>query len=509
MGYGAAFFISILLWLAAVVYTIAGRFANKGRSIAAKPYLLFAGTFLAAAVLFLPIYAEYFGGGITNGIKTILISVHNALRMFVLDGEFDIIENSSKALSPSMGLPFSLWAAFLYVLAPVLTFSFVLSFFKNIAAYRRYLFQYFREAHIFSELNERSLVLTESIRQKYPKAAIVFTDVFSGDNEASNDMIEKAHRMRAVCFKHDITHASIRKHSKTAAMSFYLLGENKTEEIEHTATLIHAFQSRENTKLYVFSPLLETELLTFSALRGQAAIKVFRIDEVQALVYQCLYEHSIFKNALPSRNGKTISIVILRLGRYGTEMLKALCWCGQMNGYRLIINVFDKNENAQSRFTAACPELLAHNDDPAQDEAHYAIHFHNGVDYQTPAFAELLLKISPATFVFVSAGNDEINMDAALYLRMLFERMNCRPDILTVVYSTVKADLVKQNGLVNFKNQDYNIKVIGDLASRYSYNAIANSALEKEALKHHLRWGDERRCGVWAYWAASCPTPPI
>jgi hypothetical protein len=293
--------------------------------------------------------------------------------MFLLDGEFDIISNYAKELSAQYDSMYSVWAAFLYILAPVLTFGVVLSFIKNLSAYRRYLFQYGKEAHIFSALNERSLTLAKSIRAKFPKAAIVFTDVSGQDDGHSTNMMEKARSIQAICFRNDITSQIFRRHGKRAPMSFYVMGENSADDTEHTLSLIHDFKMRADTRLYVFSSRVETELLIHSAMKDAPRIMVFRVDEAQSLVYRFLYEHSMFENALPIENEKLISAVILGLGQYGSEMLKALCWCGQMNGYRLQINVFDADPRAYERFAAACPELISQNKNNAPDESHYSI----------------------------------------------------------------------------------------------------------------------------------------
>ena len=45
------------------------------------------------------------------------------------------------------------------------------------------------------------------------------------------------------------------------------------------------------------------------------------------------------------------------LGQHGFEMAKALVWFCQMIGYRLEMNIVDKDENAKDLFEMQCPEL--------------------------------------------------------------------------------------------------------------------------------------------------------
>ena len=138
--------------------------------------------------------------------------------------------------------------------------------------------------------------------------------------------------------------------------------------------------------------------------------------------------------------------------------------------------------------------MLAHNNDSAADEAQYSICFYDGIDYRTPAFTRSLEKTA-VTLAFVALGDNSLNLDAALALRSLFERQkqkcNLNPKLFTVIYSPVQASMIREHKLLNFKNQDYRIQVIGDLDERYSYELVTHSELEREALSRHLRWGTE------------------
>jgi hypothetical protein len=559
MGYAVSFIGSVVVWGVVLVCGLARHAAyhrgRSGRRPARLVSIVTLGTFLSATLLFVPIYGETFGEGLPSGAQTVFVSLHNVLRMFVLDAEFTMISEYVQGLPFPYNPLYSLWAAFLYLLAPVLTFGVVLSFFKGLTAYRRYLLQYRRDAHVFSTLDERSLVLAESIRAQYPKAAIVFTDAFDQEAGHADELLERALRIRAVCFKGGITNRALRTHSKDAALSFYLMDKNGAGGAggvgpagrvglaapavapavdagctEQVLSLLREFKMRANTRLYLFSFYPETEFLINSALEGSPLIKVFRVDEAQSLVYRFLYEHSIFASAEPTlaraeptlagaeptlagtkptlagtgpaEKEKQISAVILGLGRYGSEMLKALCWCGQMVGYRLSIHVFDRSADAIEHFEAACPDLIAHNGDTAPGDAQYSIRFHRGMDYRAPGF-EQALDEAAATFAFVSLGDDRNNLDAALCLRMLFERQGRCPDLFTVIDSSIEANLIRRHRLVNFKGQDYQVQVIGDFESRYSYDAVVASELEREALKRHLCWGSEADFYRFSYYYRS------
>ena len=99
--------------------------------------------------------------------------------MFVLDGELDPIHEFAMT-QPAVWSDLYFGAAIVvYLASPLLTFSVVLSFFKNLSAMWRYAFRRCTELYVFSELNEDSLYLAGSIKAAHPKGLIVFTDVYA------------------------------------------------------------------------------------------------------------------------------------------------------------------------------------------------------------------------------------------------------------------------------------------------------------------------------------------
>ena len=49
---------------------------------------------------------------------------------------------------------------------------------------------YFKDVYIFSELNDKSIVLASDIKSRHKKSAIVFTDVFEDNEEKIYELIE-------------------------------------------------------------------------------------------------------------------------------------------------------------------------------------------------------------------------------------------------------------------------------------------------------------------------------
>ncbi len=466
--------------------------------------ILFAGVIVSSVVLFLPIYINTFESNNCGIFETIFISIHNMIRLFIVDGEFDFITSNLAGASPLIFKAYTTLFSVLFVLAPILTFGFVLSFFKNISAYKRYITHYNSDVFIFSELNEKSLALANSLSKNDSKNRFfVFTDVFEKEEEQSYELVEKAKELGAVCFKKDIVTIDFSLHSKKSDLSFFAIGEDQSENVSQALKIVEKLQFRENTNLYVFSTQVEAEMLlahAFNSADNDVKIKVRRVNEVQSLILHNLYENGyekIFESAYDDGTGvKKINAVVIGMGQHGTDMTRALAWFCQMDGYLAEINAFDSGLNVKERFISECPELMKFSGVlDVEGETKYTINIHPGVDVDTSVFDDMLQSLPRTTYVFVALGNDEKNISTAVKLRSLFERMGYCPEIQAIVYNSDKKEAL--TGISNFKGQEYKIDFIGDVRYSYSEEVVLESDVEKKALNRHKKWGKES--DFWQY----------
>ena len=278
-----------------------------------------------------------------------------------------------------------------------------------------------------------------------------------------------------------------------------MISENESNKIRHATTIIKSYDFSE-VSTYVISDGIECELLMSTW--DKKRMKVYRINDVQALIYHNLYENGIrlFKNA-KSHNENMISAVIVGLGKYGMEMLKALIWYGQVPGFKLKIHVFDSDPEAESKFTAKCPEIMSMNCNKIEGEAHYDITIRGGISAHSSEFYEEIKKISDATYVFVSLGSDDENIATASSLRAVYEQINqkSKPDIEAVVYDSAISRAMSVtwmntengtecDGIKNYKEQPYRIHMVGDLESFYSVETLIDSKLIESGMDVNLRW---------------------
>lgn len=499
MDWFLCFVISIIVLVFSVVFAVFLGYGKYHRGRVITPFnIVFGGVFISVFICLLPIYSSILFGTTNSFLKTVVFSLYNTLQLFTINAERSIILENIDCPQTWLSAVYSVYISIAFVLSPVLTFGFLLSFFKNVSAFVSYVLHYFRDVYVFSELNEKSLSLGADIRRNHKRAVIIFTDVFEKNEEVSYELVEQTRELRAICFKKDILAVNFKAHSAKAKIVFFTIGNNETENINQSLKMIDLYKQRDNTRLFVFASRIESELLLTKADKGK--IKVRRVNEVRSLVNRILYESgsSLFEHAKPMPNGdKKISAVIIGLGGHGTEMLKALSWYCQMDGYHVEIDAFDADEKAEDKFKALAPELMSdqYNGVMIPEEAEYTIRIHSGFDVSTKSFADEISKLTDATYAFISLGSDEMNIRTAVDMRMMFERMRIKPVIEAVVYST--DERIALNGITNYRGQAYDIAFIGDTNSSYSEAVIMNSELEADALHRHLKWGKEEE--FWQY----------
>ena len=489
---------NIALFASVAVLVICGYSAYRLRRTKNKiitPFnIVTGGVFAAVALIIMPVYINRFAETELMWVRTILMSCYNTVKIFLVDGELDIITEGVMTGSQCLNQIYTIVASILYVVAPALTFSIVLSFFKNAVAGLLLYMKGSKDIYAFSSLNDRSVALAGDIMKNNGKGrAVIFCSV---NDETDVVLREKAHEMNAICFKKEITEIDFKARSKK--LHFFAINESETESVAVAMHLIDRYKSEDNVNLYIFSTGLSCELQLASKDKGK--IKVRRIDDTRSVINRILFEEGpkFFNSAVMQENGKKrITAVVVGMGKYGTSMLKTLAWYCQMDGYEIEIHAFDKDKFAEDKFCAQATELMSekYNGVFVEGEGAYSIHINSEIDVDTKTFADKINAIDGITYAIVALGDDEKNVETAAYLRMLFERKKDKPVIHTIVYDSDKKNALM--GAKNFAGQSYDIDFIGDLESVYREDVIIDNELEAEALSRHLKWGKENE--FWDY----------
>lgn len=455
--------------------------------------IMFIGLILASVFMFIPVYIYEYNLNGFHVFEAILLSIHNMIRLFFVDGELSFIKDHVEQ-NNFFGDFYFIYASFLFIGSSIATIGFILSFFKSLTARLKLRFTRKSSVYLFSSLNDNSLILAKDICMHDNDCIIVFFDVYEateGDDPA-DVLIKEAQRLGFICFKDDILNFSLSKTRNNMFLHVFIIHDNESDNAYKALKLFQIYKDRDKTNFYVFSSQIESEVLLAKADSGKILVR--RINSIRSFIYYELYNNGLklFQNAVSVGSEKVISIVIVGMGNYGTEMLKALTWFCQMDGYHIQINAFDNDVDALNRFRAMCPELMdsAHNGNFSDDgEAQYIINIHPDMRFDTPFFYQALRDIKQISYVFVALDNDVDNIRTATNLRMFFERMGIHPTIQSIVKSTAKKEALEN--ATNYSNQPYDIQYVGDAESLYSRNVIINSDLETEALNRHIRWGKE------------------
>ena len=445
------------------------------RSKIKTSYIAAGGVFLS--VLSAMVFVDFNSSNHFENTK-ILLSVMHSIQVMLAGFEFENMYGVLEIKSHYTYL------AFLFTLAPICTFGFVLSFFKGLKAATKYALKYFCDIYILSDVSEKTVILAESVREKDKKALIVFK---SAEN-AGEALCKKAESIGAVMQKSEISDTCLKFHGRKSKAVFFLMKEDESENLNDTLCLINRFKMREKCELYVSSASDEGGILIDSVKKEN--MKVRRINEIRQTAYlEVLGKEGgnpTFPFNLQSAE-KEVSFLILGMGGHGTELLKALLWCGQLPGINLKITVIDKDENAESKFKAQCPEIIEKNGNSQKGEACYDLKIFGGVDVKSSEFADIVNSLGKVSGVYVSLGDDNLNIETAINARVLFRRLNFSPFVKAIVYSSEKCERLSGN-LTNYKKQSYDIGVAGNIKSRYGFENVTGEKIEKMALMHHMSY---------------------
>jgi len=583
--YGICFAASLVLALGSLIVALFFYPRRDGSKRMVSPlqfftFCIFGSVFLLLApILF---HDKELFGGEWNGFRRTLLTVRETMQVFLLEASFKdvVIKQAAVFLQETtvFRYAFTIYAAILYILSPILTAGFILSLFRNLSSEIRYFLARFRPHFVFSEINARSLALAESIRKRYEKERndekqerkarrtgmkskkrrsgrplFVFTDVFLQNEEEDYDLIVQARALGAVLLKKDVAELNLR-YKKRCAVEIFLIGENESENIAQALKLIDHYKKRSRTKLYVFATTLGSRYVLDSANKGDLVVtgalkpmledeanrdllierglgallakngkesdvlddgfKVRRLDDIGMLARRSLKNSGVLKiaAAMPPEK-RRISILILGMGRYGRELLKTAAWFCRMEGVPIEVNIFDKRAenrkdgsgNVMERFRCEAPELI---DEKYRYEENqdFSVRFFQGIDFFSGQFedaftgGEAAERLKRTTMAFVAFGDDDRNIEAAISLRSLFDRLHGGeprnaaslaeelPRIYAIVYDDKKANNLRGEGLVNYKNTPYHIDVIGSLCDQYSYENLIDEATEFDALRYHISW---------------------
>ena len=502
-----------------LVSVVTAFMVNNGVKIKSNRFItpfniVFGGVYVTTFVLLIPVYNSVCDGTQLQDFKTVMFAFLGALQVFTINLDASLItENITEAVGAVAPL-YSAFLSVLFIIAPMFTFGFLISFFKNISAYFQLLLKRGKDLYVFSELNDKSIALAESIyfASEKHKPVTVFTDVFSHNEEEDYELIQRARDINAIIFKKDI--ARINFGRKNTSVRFFLMDNN---EIGNLQTLSSFGESRKteclkkSDEIYIFG---KEECCRFvvNSIReclkkksGDNAPSIIVVDGTKNLIYNLLKDKPLFsaKSKSDCNCKKELKIAIFGSGEIGTEMFLDTYWCGQMLNNKLMITIISKEP--ESDFTAKInhlnPDILETADENSELLKIYADKDVKAEPYFQFEYVEKDIrkdnlyskltedgkngKIVDADYFVVALGTDEDNLEIADTIgRIVSTRKislnNQMP--VPVAYAIFNDKLnrsLKINGQSNYKYVD--MFPFASLSETYEYGNITFDGIKNTA----------------------------
>lgn len=471
------------------ILALAGFFAWRNRKDTSSwIFCITIGIFFSTFFMVLP--TEWIKEGKAVSYPTLYTLLSSLFYSFkTLGGRQEITQLETMPLTDPAKSIYIVFDYLVFIAAPVLTSSLLLSFLGDMGGKMQYClrFPFISKCHVFSEINENSLALAKGIKNSPSRKTIVFCNTKKTDR----DMLAQAKNLGAILLYKSCKDMKISR--RFSQYEFYLISANEDNNIELTEAIIVKNRRLNKFKIiinaFVESGTNARFLESFAESNigkskdGQRpAIELRCIDEIALFCNYLVYQHPLY---CTKNQGNHISVAIIGCGRTGMRMLKTVYWAGQIDGYTLKIRVYDKNtDKVQEKFYQQCPGLKGEN----------AIRFVK-TDVETLDFRENLLKEenSPdATYIVVAMGDDQLNFSTSDELFKIYRRNNGfdeenMPEIFARVRSNLKSQsYINENEFLTKRH----IHLFGTAESVFSEKTLFNTELENLAFAVHLAyWG--------------------
>ncbi len=352
--------------------------------------------------------------------ESVVRSLVQTLRTFAVDEDYNLFVVVARSMKqgifssyPWVTQIYRIHAAIVTVLAPVAGGAIIFDILTKIFPRMKLrLLPFWDEFYVFSQLNESSFALAQSIMNNYKSAKekgeknivssrLLDEDLyfdFAKDNDSKASVSKKAKRkikkpvfifasvntdceceeavkllsgakaMGAFCMDEDIAHIKVRGFLRKllgTRLNFLIMNENQENNL-HTMSLLSQSDAEEcllDSNVYLFSNSPSANELVgriSTKLKNEYGadnrkLPVFRvIDGYKNLVYNLLsdvplYEPLVGRNLREGEKDRTLNVTVIGSGLIGMQMFLATYWMGQMLDVNLFINVVSQESEESFR----------------------------------------------------------------------------------------------------------------------------------------------------------------
>ena len=308
------------------------------------------------------------------------------------------------------------------------------------------------EIYAFNCLNERSVMLAESIRRERKKAVIAFTLNAFTQTDDNKKLFRKLKDERFCLYVggKELGQNSfikrfplIRKYKK---ISVFCLDDNSEKNISFC-------KNYSNDKIQIYA-LAEEEFGGSLYLRG-GNVHVIKQHDLTARMLNNL--HPCYKTAYDENGKKEINVIILGRGRSGNEIFKNIYIANQFEDIALDITVFDsQDKNGFYRLRYPC---IYENE---------RIKFRQANIYSENFFVELKGYLKPNNYIVVSLGDDKRNIEVA---NLLYDAILSRTNKKAEIYAHVRREQNKT--LLQSADADgISLRAFGHESQVFAFNIV-------------------------------------
>lgn len=487
--------------------------------------------------------------------EKIFRSFVNTLQSFSMDLDYDnYLENVGSlgaVLLSEYGIPLifiRLYSYILGTLAPILggaiLLEVILTVFPSLKL-RVMSICFWKDFCYFSELNDRSLALAESLLKEnsnpFTRKVIIFTDSYSDDSEENEtERLYKAKKMGAIILKRDICNIHIRQNltAKHGANHFFLIDDVEYNNLQSLTSLAEEKSNAlKKSFVYLFMQsdiheVFETEIMNkleekyaksrscicggkkpSSLLPVIKPIKTYKQIATNLFFNMPLYE-PIVGRVSDEKGKKKLNVTIVGTGLIGTEIFLAAYWYGQIYGTEFCINfvtsedeesfkkridyintdIFNSGVKCGKKANSEILRIYPDSDEFA--EPYFTYRYYKCDLKKDDIYATLGKKegrkkftLLQSDYVVVAIGSDEENIEIANQLKkyLALEHLNDKSRKTVVAFSVYDSDLCE-----TVRKKEYSLEKDGmdsgvymypfaSLRELYSYENIFMKSSEENA----------------------------
>lgn len=358
------------------------------------------------------------------------------------------------------------------------------------------------KVYLFSQCNEKTLAIAESISMKHDKNAVL---VFAASDEDVSDVHkESIRKIDAILMKLRVEDVYSNLNGKSTELEVFLFNDKEEQNLSQMADItkgpvnsyvrifaevnalpwslyddyIAARTKAENKKdeKKVESTEAENDAKTDDNKEDEPpklTINLVRTEE--NFIYNTLLVESIFEDAVAYKKGvKQIKILIAGYNDRNFEFLKAVLHLGQMPGYELSVVLIEDGDH-RDVIKQKIPELYEKG--AGYGDAIYTFKHITGISYDSIRFDESIgEECKDFTYAFINVEDDISNLGLAIRTDIARQRAR-RAGNYRILVNICNRELCNDDKLN--KQITENMRIVGGIREVYARDFIAMSSIEK------------------------------